>query len=183
MIVIFLQQFKGHFDFFTLHSFISFNGFLENTIMKTSTHLLATIIIAVLGAVLLHFIPNSITPEFTFALGAIVTGFAFLFISSCGNREYDDSRASSKTIYVGNLPYRANENDVKILFEEHGEVFAVRLMKDKRTGKRRGFGFVVMDASDADGAIDALNNSEFGDRTLKVREANDPKKSEFDELD
>ena len=81
----------------------------------------------------------------------------------------------SQTVYVGNLPYRANEDDVKDLFSDHGEVFAVRLMKDKRTGKRRGFGFVVMAVEDAPRAIKNLNNSEYMDRTLKVREANEPK--------
>ncbi len=67
---------------------------------------------------------------------------------------------------------------MKKLFSEHGEVFAVRLMKDKRTGKRRGFGFVVMNSNDADTAIEQLNNKEYGQRTLKVREANEPKASD-----
>jgi len=86
-----------------------------------------------------------------------------------------EDNQSSKTLYVGNLPYRANESEVKDLFSEYGEVFAVRLMKDKRTGKRRGFGFVVMSSKDADYAVSKLNEKEFGQRTLKVREANDPK--------
>jgi RNA recognition motif-containing protein len=51
-------------------------------------------------------------------------------------------------------------------------------MKDKRTGKRRGFGFVVVAAADAKAAIDALNEHEYMQRTLKVRIANDPKSSE-----
>ncbi len=67
---------------------------------------------------------------------------------SSASREQDNQ--SSTTLYVGNLPYRANENDVKVLFSQYGEVFAVRLMKDKRSGKRRGFGFVVMATADAE---------------------------------
>ena len=78
-------------------------------------------------------------------------------------------------MYVGNLPYKANESHVRDLFAEYGQVFAVRLMKDKRTGKRRGFGFVVMAAEDAKPAIAKLNEKEYMDRTLKVRIANDPK--------
>lgn len=77
----------------------------------------------------------------------------------------------TKTIYVGNLPYRANETVVRTLFEEHGTVVNVRLLKDKNTGKRRGFGFVEMAESDSDKAIAALNDKEFQQRTLKVREA------------
>ena len=149
--------------------------------MKKSTIIFIAAIIGIAGAFTIHFLSLAyLGSAVAFALGAITTGIVFILMPYRNEDDFDDSRASSKTIYVGNLPYRANEHDVKMLFEEHGEVFAVRLMKDKRTGKRRGFGFVVMDAADADLAIDALNECEFGDRTLKVREANDPKKSEFD---
>ena len=77
------------------------------------------------------------------------------------------------TLYVGNLPYRANEIAVRELFAEQGLVISVRLMKDKATGKRRGFGFVEMPVADAAKAIAALNDKEYQQRTLKVREAND----------
>ncbi|MDG1731993.1 MAG: RNA-binding protein [Thalassotalea sp.] len=76
-----------------------------------------------------------------------------------------------KTLYVGNLPYRANEGSVRELFSGHGTVHSVRLMKDKQTGKRRGFGFVEMSAQDIDNAVNSLNDTEFQQRTLKVREA------------
>ena len=48
------------------------------------------------------------------------------------------------TIYVGNLPFNATENDVKALFERHGKVDSVKLINDRETGKPRGFGFVDM---------------------------------------
>lgn len=57
------------------------------------------------------------------------------------------------------------------LFEEHGKVFSVRLLKDKNTGKRRGFGFVEVAEKDAANTINSLNDFEFQQRTLKVREA------------
>lgn len=76
-----------------------------------------------------------------------------------------------KTLYVGNLPYRANEGSVRELFSGYGTVHSVRLMKDKQTGKRRGFGFVEMSAQDIDNAVTSLNDTEFQQRTLKVREA------------
>lgn len=97
---------------------------------------------------------------------------------SCSSSEDEEASSTTKTLYVGNLPYKANESHVKELFAEFGEVFAVRLMKDKRTGKRRGFGFVVIAASQAQTAIDALNEKEYMQRTLKVRIANDPKSDE-----
>ncbi len=93
----------------------------------------------------------------------------------------DDTNVDLKTLYVGNLPYRANEMAIRELFSAHGTVHSVRLMKDKHTGKRRGFGFVEISAADADTAISALNDEEFQQRTLKVREAKErPEKTPVD---
>ncbi len=153
----------------------------RKTTMKKFTLIFIAVIIAIIGAMAIELLSlKDLSASTAFALGAMISGICVSFRCQSDEDEFDEVRPSSKTIYVGNLPYRANEHDVKILFEEHGDVFAVRLMKDKRTGKRRGFGFVVMDAADAENAIEALNECEFGDRTLKVREANDPKKSELE---
>ena len=86
-----------------------------------------------------------------------------------------DYAGEVKTIYVGNLPYRANEAAIRSLFAEHGLVLSVRLVKDRDTGKRRGYGFVEMPAAAADSAIATLNETEYLQRTLKVREANEKK--------
>ncbi|PKF51412.1 RNA recognition motif domain-containing protein [Enterovibrio nigricans] len=147
--------------------------------MRISISLLITAAIAFVGTILFNSSQMISSTGYAFALGAVTVGIALSFLSTKSPSDISESIATnSKTIYVGNLPYRANENDVKDLFAEYGEVFAVRLMKDKRTGKRRGFGFVVMAAADTPEAIEKLNNSEYGERTLKVREANDPRKSE-----
>ncbi len=57
------------------------------------------------------------------------------------------------TIYVGNLPFNATEQDVKALFERHGTVESVKLINDRETGKPRGFGFGEMPQAEAQGAI------------------------------
>lgn len=77
----------------------------------------------------------------------------------------------SVTLYVGNLPYKANEDAVRELFQQFGAVINVRLMKDRQTGRRRGFGFVEIAAKDAGKVIQKLNDFEYEGRTLKVREA------------
>lgn len=87
------------------------------------------------------------------------------------------SVTDAKTLYVGNLPYRANEAAIRKLFSEYGNVISVRLVKDKETGKRRGYGFVEMPEQEALAAVAALNETEYLQRTLKVREANDKKES------
>ena len=74
-------------------------------------------------------------------------------------------------IYVGNLPFSADETQVRQLFEAHGTVESVALINDRETGRPRGFGFVEMPRADAARAIQSLNGKEMGGRPLRVNEA------------
>jgi RNA recognition motif-containing protein len=76
-------------------------------------------------------------------------------------------------IYVGNLPFSADEAAVRELFSQHGTVDSVALITDRDTGRPRGFGFVEMPASDAARAIQSLNGTDMNGRSLKVSEAQD----------
>jgi cold-inducible RNA-binding protein len=77
-----------------------------------------------------------------------------------------------KNIFVGNLDFGATEESVRALFEEYGAVERVSVLKDRDTGRSRGFGFVEMtNADEADRAINALNGFNFGGRALNVNEA------------
>ena len=76
-------------------------------------------------------------------------------------------------IYVGNLPFSADEEQVRALFSQHGTVDSVALINDRETGRFRGFGFVEMPSSDAARAIQNLNGKDMGGRPLKVNEAQD----------
>jgi RNA recognition motif-containing protein len=76
----------------------------------------------------------------------------------------------SKRIYVGNLPFTTNEDELSELFGEYGTVTGVNLITDRETGRPRGFGFVEM-SDGADEAIEALNQSNLGGRNLTVNEA------------
>ena len=77
-----------------------------------------------------------------------------------------------KNIFVGNLSFNTNEEELRQLFEPHGQVDRVSIMTDRDTGRSRGFGFVEM-ASNEDGekAITALNGTQVGGRTINVNEA------------
>ena len=79
------------------------------------------------------------------------------------------------TIFVGNLPFNASEEEVGELFAPFGEVQAVRLITDRETGRPRGFGFVEMEQGEAQAAIEALNGTEMGGRTLRINEAEERK--------
>jgi cold-inducible RNA-binding protein len=76
-------------------------------------------------------------------------------------------------LYVGNLPFSADENQIRDLFAQGGRtVSEVKLVTDRDTGRPRGFGFVEMGSNeDADSAIRDLNGSDFGGRALTVNEA------------
>ncbi len=75
-------------------------------------------------------------------------------------------------IYVGNLSFEAAEDELRGLFQEHGEVLNVNIVTDRDTGRPRGFGFVEMaDDNQGRAAIEQLNGREVGGRTLNVNEA------------
>ena len=76
-------------------------------------------------------------------------------------------------LYVGNLPFSADEEQVRALFEQGGrQVKEVKLITDRETGRPRGFGFVEMgNDSEAQAAIAGLGGKEMGGRTLTVNEA------------
>jgi RNA recognition motif-containing protein len=76
-------------------------------------------------------------------------------------------------LYVGNLPFNADEQQIRDLFTGTSRtVHEVKLVTDRDTGRPRGFGFVEMASSeDADSAIRDLNGQEFGGRALTVNEA------------
>jgi RNA recognition motif-containing protein len=79
-------------------------------------------------------------------------------------------------IFVGSLPYKVEEADLQELFEAYGEVSSVKIITDRETGRSKGFGFVEMsDDESAQKAIDGLNGTEVGGRTIAVSQAEERK--------
>ena len=134
-----------------------------------SSVLITSVGVAVIGAILIAMLGVDASPALTFSIGAVFAGLASSFLGGTS----EGGSTETTTLYVGNLPYRANEGSVRELFSEYGNVFSVRLLRDKQTGKRRGFGFVEIATADSKKAISALNDFEFQERALKVRLAND----------
>lgn len=78
----------------------------------------------------------------------------------------------SSKLYVGNLPFDTNETDLESHFGQAGSVASVSLMRDRETGRARGFAFVEMASSaEAQTAITQLHEQAFGGRLLTVNEA------------
>ncbi len=75
-------------------------------------------------------------------------------------------------IYVGNLSWGTTESDLRAIFEDFGQVDSVSIIKDRDSGRSRGFGFVEMsNESEAQMAIESLNGADLDGRSLKVNAA------------
>lgn len=75
-------------------------------------------------------------------------------------------------LYVGNLPFSVDSNELRTIFEEHGQVVDATTVMDRETGRARGFGFVEFaNREDGEKAIEQLNGKDVGGRTIVVNEA------------
>jgi RNA recognition motif-containing protein len=102
---------------------------------------------------------ESLSPNFC-------VGYSMVFLSNTFTRE------RYMNIYVGNLSYNVNTDDLKGLFGAHGAVTEVNLMIDKYTGQSKGFAFIEMPKqAEAEAAIKALNENPLKGRNLKVNQA------------
>lgn len=151
-----------------------------------------TLALAILVYLITYFLPADLLPSAGIAMtiGVIVAGILVpILVETKALPSTTEGKATkssaivassgdSATLYVGNLPYRANEEAVRELFQQSGTVVNVRLMKDRQTGRRRGFGFVEVASKDANKMIQKLNDFEFEGRTLKVREAKERQDNE-----
>ncbi|MFW5835723.1 MAG: RNA recognition motif domain-containing protein [bacterium] len=82
-------------------------------------------------------------------------------------------------IYVGNLDFKVNEDELQRVFEEYGAVSSAKIITDKFSGRSKGFGFVEMDNDDeANEAIKDLNGTMLENREIVVNEAK-PRKTRY----
>lgn len=73
------------------------------------------------------------------------------------------------TLHVGNLPFQTTEDGLRQVFDGYGDVREVRMVLDRETGRPRGFAYVEMSTeAQAQAAVDGLNQTDFGGRTLRV---------------
>ena len=77
-----------------------------------------------------------------------------------------------KRLFVGNLPYSVDESGLEAAFADHGTVVSAVVIRDRESGRSRGFGFVEMETEEmAESAVDALNGFEMDGRCIRVNEA------------
>jgi len=146
------------------------------------TALIIAVVLAVIGNFLYPLLALELNASHQFALGlgagaliaVVLAALRFEAGPSISTADSDDF----KSIFVGNLAYRASKEDLQQLFAQYGTVRSVRIMTDRMTRRPRGFGFVEMDPRGALAAIKALDGKEFHGRQLKVNEGNDRKSRE-----
>jgi RNA recognition motif-containing protein len=81
----------------------------------------------------------------------------------------DNQAVQGNKLYVGGIPYRSTEDDLKKAFSEAGSVVSASIISDRMTGRSRGFGFVEMSSeAEAQAAIDRWDGKEFDGRMLSV---------------
>ncbi|USN46614.1 MAG: RNA-binding protein [Pseudobdellovibrionaceae bacterium] len=82
-------------------------------------------------------------------------------------------------VYVGNLPYEASEQELEQLFSQSGEVISVAIIKDRDTGRSKGFGFVeFQEKNSSDNAISEFDGHELHGRKIRVSEAREKPKGD-----
>ena len=146
----------------------------------------SSIVISAVGYLLVNFVGLGIKENGAIAIaigllvGMLVASLLFANIVAppakkpvVRKNDADASRVMS--IFVGNLAYKVRGRQLAALFEPFGEIQSLRIVKDRETGKAKGFGFIEMSERDALKAIAELDNSEFFGRNLKVSEANSQK--------
>lgn len=156
--------------------------------------IIVSVVLAVVGYLVIYFVGLGISDNgaLGMALGLLVGAFFApqllsislgalpkkVKISPAKPSISTTSDSEIVSIFVGNLAFRVRGRQLAELFEPFGPIESIRIVKDRNTGRGKGFGFVDMKASAARRAIAELDGSEFFGRTIKVSEANAQKDDE-----
>ena len=136
--------------------------------------IIIALLLGIIGFILYPYLGLENQPVHrVFSYALLAGAFAGAVIAAINIKLSADTRTES--IFVGNLAFKMPANALRELFEEYGEVHAVRIMTDRATRKPRGFGFVEMNRKQARAAIRALNGTEFFGREIKVNLAKERK--------
>lgn len=146
--------------------------------LPTFKNIIKSIIIALILSIAAYFLfpylninelaQNAPARLFAYSIlaGAFIAGILVMI-----PMEFNLVGSKQVSVFVGNLAFKANANDLRELFEEYGEVQGVRVMTDRQTRRPKGFAFVEMDKKGAKAAIANLDGAEFFGRDIKVNYA------------
>lgn len=136
--------------------------------------LAAAIVAALVSRFAVGLFDTAAVPDASLFAGGIVFGTIFggLLVALYPTGEAKaESESATRSIYVGNLPFNVGKEEISNLFAPFGKVIEVRLVKDRRSRRFKGYAFVEMASAQALAAIEHLDNTDYAGRTLRVNEA------------
>lgn len=142
------------------------------------------IIASILSVIGYYLFPSLNINEFALAAPARLVAYSVLSSAFIAGilavipMEFNLIGSKQVSVFVGNLAFKANANDLRELFAEYGDVQGVRVMTDRATRRPKGFAFIEMDKKGAKVAIADLDGSEFFGRDIKVNFASRRKSAE-----
>ena len=102
------------------------------------------------------------------------------------NLNIKERNGVGERIYVGNLPFKTTDDELRQLFETYGTVEQADVIRYKKSGRSKGYAFVIINDGAAEGAVEALHNNKYEERVLKVKvakaRANFPQSAEEQEV-
>jgi len=105
-------------------------------------------------------------------IGCVIGGLlAALAPKGSADTETSKGKDQTSNLYVGNLPFNAGQDDIKNLFVPFGEVVDIRMVRDRRSKRFKGYAFVEMNSAGSIAAIKQLDGNDYAGRTLRVNEA------------
>jgi len=136
----------------------------------------AALILSLLGYYSAGFLGMATTPTGSvFAtgllIGCIIGGLLAALAPKPAKSENTEKHGGTSNLYVGNLPFNAGQEDIKNLFAPFGEVVDIRMVRDRRSKRFKGYAFVEMNSAGAIEAIKQLDGNDYAGRTLRVNEA------------
>ncbi len=129
---------------------------------------------------MLALAPATLNPIVAFAVGTAVGALFGGWLTGIGETP-PTRQTEPKSVFVGNLSFKAKPEELRELFARFGAVHSVRIMTDRATRRPRGFAFVEMDGAAADRAISTLNGQEFMGRQLRVNEGSERRREPADQ--
>lgn len=143
--------------------------------LPTFKNIIKSFVIALILAVIAYFLFPYL--NINNLDGASLAAYSVFFGAFIGGilvitpMEFNLVGSKQVSVFIGNLAFKANSNDLRELFEDYGDVQGVRVMTDRATRRPKGFAFVEMDKKAAKAAIADLDGYEFFGRDIKVNYA------------
>lgn len=137
----------------------------------------AAVVASIAGAFVTSAMDLSSVPGSSLFATGITIGTLFggllvaLYPAGSSTSEVKEDTSNSSSMYVGNLPFNAGKDDISNLFSPYGPVIDIRMVKDRRSKRFKGYAFVEMATPHALSAIKHLDSTDYAGRTLRVNEA------------